>query len=128
MIVVDTSALIAIFLREHDADRYADMIGRADRAIVGAATAFEFLLVCRRKRDVSAIAFAQRFLATSDFAIASLTPEHVSIAGEALARYGGRPAQLNYGDCMTYAVAKRLDLPLLYKGDDFAHTDIRSAL
>lgn len=52
---------------------------------------------------------------------------YVAIAQAALVTFGGRPAQLNYGDCMCYALAKSLDLPLLFKGNDFAHTDIRPA-
>lgn len=52
----------------------------------------------------------------------------MAIATDALRGFGGRPARLNFGDCMTYALAKSLDAPLLYKGNDFAATDIRSAL
>lgn len=56
------------------------------------------------------------------------TEEHVVLATDALVRFSGRPARLNYGDCMAYAVAKALDAPLLFKGDDLSHTDVRRAL
>ena len=59
------------------------------------------------------------------------TDRHADIAQDAFTRYGkgqGHPAQLNFGDCMSYALAKSLDMPLLYKGGDFALTDIRSAI
>lgn len=66
-----------------------------------------------------------------DDSVLEVVPWHdelLTIAHTALARFGGKPAQLNYGDCMSYALAKLLDAPLLYKGGDFALTDIRSAI
>lgn len=63
--------------------------------------------------------------------ISAWTRQHADIAAEAFLRFGrgrGHAAKLNFGDCMAYALAKSLDAPLLFKGDDFALTDIRSAL
>lgn len=65
------------------------------------------------------------------FEIASITPEVAHIAADAARTYGkgsGHPAQLNFGDCLSYAVAKSRDLPLLYVGHDFRQTDIHSVL
>lgn len=128
MIVVDTSALIAIFLAEVDAVRYARAIDRTDRALIGAPTAFEFILVCVSRLGAPGAMAAREFLSRPDFEIVAFSPAHIAAAQDALLHFRGRPAQLNFGDCMTYAVAKMLDLPLLYKGNDFGHTDIRSAL
>ncbi|MEI9850183.1 MAG: type II toxin-antitoxin system VapC family toxin [Sphingomonas sp.] len=128
MIVVDTSALVAIFLREPDALLYEEAIADASRAVVGSATAFEFVLVAFRKKGSGAIAEARTLLAAPAFEHAPCTPDHVVLAADALKRFGGRPARLNFGDCLAYATAKSLGAPLLYKGDDFRHTDIGSAL
>lgn len=128
MIVVDTSALATIFFGESDAERFAETLGVASRAAVGSATAFEFVLVAFKKRGAPAVAEAQAMLALPVFTLAPWTPEQVAVAGEALLRFGSGRSRLNFGDCMSYALAKSLDAPLLYKGEDFARTDIRPAL
>lgn len=128
MIVVDTSVLISIFTDEDDAALFAAAIGRAPLAMIGSPTAMEFLLVCRRKLGVAALDDANAFLARADFQIIPWTPHFLQEATHALRRFSGAPANLNFGDCLTYAVAKSLDLPLLYKGKDFNHTDLKSAL
>lgn len=128
MIVVDTSALIAILFNEPDADTLARALILSDRAVIGAPTAFEFRLVVARKKGVGMLGRADALLAAPTVRIVAWQPAFVALADDALARFGGRPAKLNYGDCMAYALARSLDAPLLYKGDDFAQTDIRSAL
>ena len=128
MIVVDTSALYAIIAREPDADVFADAIFAADRAIVGAPTAFELRLVFHRRSETACISAADTLLNTSPLEVVPWTPNLVRHATDALHRFGGRPARLNYGDCMAYALAKSLDAPLLFKGGDFAATDVRAAL
>ena len=70
-------------------------------------------------------------VAGSNIEVVSFSASHADAATEAYRRFGkgvGQPACLNYGDCFSYALARSLDVPLLYKGDDFARTDIRSAL
>lgn len=70
-------------------------------------------------------------IARSQITITPFTESLAELAAQAFLKFGkgcGHPAQLNFGDCMAYALAKSLDAPLLYKGDDFAKTDIRSAL
>ena len=130
MIVVDTSSLIALFLREPDSRAHAGAIFAADQVLVGAQTAFEFRMVAhgrRRERDRD----AAQLVHDMNLIVEPWTEDLVMAAHAAFRRYGkgqGHPAQLNFGDCMSYALAKARDLPLLYKGGDFALTDIRSAL
>ena len=77
------------------------------------------------------INLVDRFLSRPTVRVVAFGLEHYRLAAAAFDRYGkgrGHPAQLNFGDCMAYAVAKARDVPLLYKGDDFAQTDVRRAL
>ncbi len=127
MIVVDTSALYAIVAGEPEAARFGAIIKAAGRVLIGAPTAFEFRLVVMRKAIGIDAATAHRLLATPPFEIVAWTSDLVDLASDAFDRFRGRPASLNYGDCMAYALAKSLDVPLLYKGGDFARTDIGSA-
>ena len=128
MIVVDTSALVAILLHEDDAERYMDIMRRSETVTVGAPSAFELRLVIQRKLGFDYQRSVDVLFEAPEIEIVAWTPALVPLATDALLRFGGRPARLNYGDCMAYALAKSLDVPLLYKGDDFARTDIRSAL
>lgn len=128
MIVVDTSALYAIYAQENETERFLDVIAHSGRALIGAPTAFEYRLVVYRRHGAGGLAAADPVLALPPLEIVPFTPDMVDIAVDALARFGGRPASLNYGDCMSYALAKSLGSPLLYKGGDFARTDVRAAI
>lgn len=128
MIAIDTSALAAIYFGENDAERYAAAIAGAGAALLSSATAFEFLLVVARKQGADMTGDAELLLRRPEFEIRAWAPDLVPIALQALRSFGGRPARLNYGDCLAYAFAKSSNLPLLYKGDDFTQTDIVSAL
>lgn len=128
MIVVDTSALAAILLSEGDSETYLAAIEQAASAKVGAPSAFELRLIVQRKLGPDYQSAAELLLAAARIEIVAWTAAMVPLATAALLRFGGRPARLNYGDCMSYALAKSLGAPLLYKGNDFARTDIRSAL
>ncbi len=128
--VVDTSALIAIVYAEPDHRRLEQAIEQAGTRLLSVASALEASLVMARRADPTG---AQPALTILDGVIASLglTIEPVSVAHLALARdaylrYGkGRGvAALNFGDCFAYALAKDSGEPLLFKGDDFTHTDI----
>lgn len=127
-IAVDTSALVAVLLREPEADRLLAVMRGADRLLVGAPSVFELRLVLRRTRDAHLDVAADLLLSAPHLEIVPWSAEHLPLAQEALTRFGGRPARLNFGDCMAYAVAKAAGCPLLYKGGDFAATDVRSAL
>jgi ribonuclease VapC len=129
VIVVDTSALIAILLDEVEAGAFVDAILGSETAQIGAPTAFEYLMVAKGRRQLQSDAKVQRVLSIPRLLVVAWTPALADIAQAAFLKYGkGRhPAKLNFGDCMSYALAKSLDCPLLYKGDDFAQTDIVSA-
>lgn len=130
MIVVDTSALIAILFQEPDGDIYDDALFDAREARIGAPTLFEYLLVVENKRGSVVRARARQLVEEHGIAVSPWTTDHVTLAEEAFVQFGkGRhPAKLNFGDCMSYALAKSLNAPLLYKGTDFGLTDIRSAV
>lgn len=101
------------------------------RVLIGAPTLFEVRLVMGGRQQQEGIDDADSLLAQSGIETVAWTAELADLATDAFLRFGkgqGHPAQLNFGDCMAYAVAKSLDVPLLFKGDDFAKTDIRSAL
>jgi ribonuclease VapC len=130
MIVVDTSALIAILERESDAALYADSIAEADPPLISAATLVETAIVMFNRRGQKAGAIVDALIREGGFRVESVTPLHAQVARDAYTAYGkGRKhAGLNYGDCFSYALAKSTGLPLLFKGRDFSATDIRSVL
>lgn len=128
MIAVDTSALMAILQDEAEAETFLRALAMPDRVLLGAPTAFEFRLVVLRQKGPAFLPAAERLLRLPTIEIVAWTEEHGRIAIAALTRFGGRPARLNYGDCMAYAVAAMADCPLLFKGDDFRHTDVAAAL
>lgn len=131
MIVVDSSALMASILRENDFEELSEVLNASEAKIIGAPTRLELLMVASGRRREALRSLALELLQDARIETVPFNSAHADIAADAFLRYGkgtGHPAQLNYGDCMAYAVAKALDAPLLYKGDDFAQTDIRSAL
>jgi len=96
---------------------------------MSAATWLEAAMVCESAQRHGDADFAE-IVASLDIEIVPFTPEHARLALEAFKRFGkgrGTKASLNYGDCFVYALAKELDAPLLFKGGDFAQTDIQSA-
>ncbi len=130
-VAVDSSSLMAILQEESDAKAFLDVLVDSEPMIT-LATRVELGCVARRKLGPTGIEEAEGLL--SDLGILSVPfdERQAEIALAAMDRYGkGRgaePAVLNYGDLFSYALAKARDLPLLYKGDDFARTDVRSAL
>jgi ribonuclease VapC len=128
--VVDTSALAAILLREPDAREFDRVLATASVRLMSAVTRVEISMVIEgRKRD-GGRADLDALLREVPLEVAAVTPQQAEIAIEAFRRYGkGRhPAHLNIGDCFAYALAKATGLPLLFKGGDFALTDIPPAL
>lgn len=129
MMAADTSALIAVITDEPDAEAFSQAIERDGEVIVSAATMVELLIVASGKgEDVHRRAI--RLLQGPDFEIVPLDYEQALVAGEAHRRYGkGRhPAALNFGDTFAYALASVRNLPLLFKGNDFAQTDLTPAV
>jgi len=129
VIALDTSALVAIAMGEAEEEAF-DRIIVAEGAIIGAPTLVELHLVLAG-RGTGAARFIDRTLARNNLVTLPFDLHHYRAAATAFERFGkgrGHPAQLNFGDCLAYAVAKTHGVPLLYKGTDFAFTDIRSAL
>lgn len=131
MIVVDTSAVIAILMAEEDAFVFANRLAREDEKVWSAATALEAFIVARRKLGEEGAAHLDELVFEFSLRAVAFDPDQLAVARAAYPLYGrgsGHPARLNFGDCFAYALAKSLDAPLLYKGDDFVHTDIRAAI
>jgi ribonuclease VapC len=135
MIVVDTSAIIAMMFAEAQQVRLLDRLVESprDERFVSAATYIEAgtVIALRRTDPGKSIADLDEFLTDTGIEIVELTSEQAKIGLDARIRFGkgfGHRAQLNFGDSFSYALAKSLDAPLLFIGDDFTHTDIRSAL
>jgi ribonuclease VapC len=131
LIVIDSSALIAIFLQEPDGEHFKEMIVADEDAVISAATLLETSIVLRTFKGRGSVDEALDEFVGVALRVIDVDGNQIVIAREAHLRYGkglGHPAQLNFGDCFSYALAKSLDVPLLYKGDDFAKTDIKSAL
>lgn len=129
MIALDSSALVAIALDEHDSTLLADVVAN-NRCMIGWPTVLELRMVLLDRAGEAGSRFVDIVLGRPNVSPVDFGHAHFECAAEAFARYGrGRhPAKLNFGDCMTYAVAAVADAPLLFIGDDFAQTDIASAL
>jgi ribonuclease VapC len=129
MIAVDSSALLAIVLDEPEAEIFARTLLSQD-CLIGAPTALESHFALRRFGKPKLTRTLQHLLGVRTLETIAFSSEHLRIAKSALEKYGkglGHRAQLNFGDCLAYAVAKLADVPLLFKGDDFVHTDIAAA-
>ena len=127
--VVDTSAVLAILFAETGAEGYVRAIENADACRISAACYLEAALVIDNRGDAVASRTFDLFFRRSGIAIEPVTFEQSQIARQAYRDFGkGRhPAGLNFADCLSYALAKSLDEPLLFKGSDFARTDIERA-
>ena len=131
MIVADTSALIAIILDEPERDRFAASIAAAERVGISVATVVETRLVLHRRGGAKLTKAIDLLLASNRFEVVPVDADQADIAHAAFVTYGkgtGHPAQLNFGDLFSYALAKARGVPLLYKGGDFARTDIVAAV
>jgi ribonuclease VapC len=128
--VIDASAVLAILLGERDAAAFAQAIENADDRRMSAAGYLEAALVVDNRGDAVAQREFDRFFLRSGITIEPVTLEQARLAREAYRDFGkGRHrAALNFGDCLAYALARAIEQPLLYKGRDFSHTDIQSAL
>jgi ribonuclease VapC len=127
--IVDASALLAIVLDEDDGKRFYVSLGRAGTSAISAVNFVEAAIRADEDRTGSRGELLDEMMQRFDVRIASITPEQAKVAREAYQRFGkGRhPARLNLGDCFAYALAKARGEPLLFKGADFAKTDIEAA-
>lgn len=129
--IVDTSAIIAILKGEPDAERYIDALDLSPSTSMSAPTYLECKIVVGMAADPVVLRLLDRLLREAEIAIVPFTVELADLAHRAYQDFGkgsGHPAQLNYGDCMSHALAVASNEPLLWKGDDFSHAGVRSAL
>lgn len=131
MIAVDTSALVAVLLGEVERDDYLTVLDAADGISISAGTMIEARMVVygrggptlRHKLDSLCNNYRMNIVSPGD--------DEIGYADHGFASYGkgsGHPAQLNFGDLFAYALAKSRDIPLLFKGNDFAQTDVKSVM
>jgi ribonuclease VapC len=130
MIIVDTSALFAILAQEPEQAAFVEAIGQAPAAVTSVASLLELTMVWAGRQPDAPADVPDKLLAALDIKPAEVSAEQMHFAREAFLRFGrGRhPAGLNFGDCFAYALARSLDAPLLFKGDNFSQTDMRSAV
>jgi len=124
--ILDSSAIVAIFLKEPGFEALVDKLAEAANVGIGAPTAAETAIVVGARLGMDGRNLVSRFLHEQDVVIVTVGNDHWQSAAEAYARFGrGRhKAALNFGDCLTYAVAKLAGEPLLAVGRDFPHTDL----
>jgi ribonuclease VapC len=131
VIVVDTSAIVAIPLDEPERDAFVGIIDRAGKALISAASVVEARLVVHARRGQRGVVLLDDLLHLPFFEWVAPSPAEAAAAYSAFVAFGkgsGHPAGLNFGDLFSYALAKTRGLPLLFKGDDFAQTDVADAL
>ena len=127
MIVVDTSAVLAVIQGEPEVDVYLDLIRQADRAVISAVSVLEAGMVLRGRRGPVGLDLLTGII---DGMAIEILPFDAPLAAAALAAFGqyckglNPNARLNMGDCASYALAKVMDAPLLFKENDFAATDL----
>jgi ribonuclease VapC len=128
--IVDSSALVAIFNKEQDGQVFARKIDATANVSMSSASYLETAIVVEKHRDPARSARFDELILDLEMVIEPITAAQARIARQAYRDYGkgsGHPANLNFGDCFTYALARDKREPVLYKGDDFVHTDLRSA-
>jgi ribonuclease VapC len=129
--IVDTSAIVAILRREPEAASFQKLIAIASEAKLSAASYLEACIVITGGKDDLTNSQVDEIIVILGIEIIAFTLSQAKIARTAYAQYGkgsGHLAKLNFGDCFAYALAKERGEPLLFKGNDFAQTDITSAL
>ena len=127
--IIDTSALVAVLDQELEAERIVRTLASAPERILSAANLVEVGIVMQARRGDDGARDLDLLLAKLRVDIAAVTANQADIARKAFRRYGrGRyAANLNFGDCFAYALAKDTSAPLLFKGDDFGQTDVMVA-
>jgi ribonuclease VapC len=128
MIVVDSSALIAILEKEPEAERFLQILRDNLPRFMGTLTVYETGVVIGYRHGFQSTADVMSLVAELGINVIPFAEHHISLALDAYGRYGKGihpKARLNFGDCAAYALAKTLNAPLLFKGNDFSETDIR---
>ncbi len=127
--VIDSSAIIAILTGEQEATHFAQNIEADPLRLMSAASWLETAIVIESKFGLPGGKEFDRLIEVAQIHIEMVTDEQVAVARAAYRKYGkgrGHPAGLNFGDCFSYALAKVTGEPLLFKGDDFTYTDVRT--
>jgi ribonuclease VapC len=124
--LLDSSAIVAVILKEPGWQTLQERIDAADKIAVGAATLLEAQLVLTNRTGKDALPILDAFTREIGAQVVPFTESHWRLAAEGYLRYGkGRhPAALNFGDCMVYATARVTQMPLLFMGGDFELTDV----
>jgi len=128
--IVDSSAIVAILKQEPDWKEFLSTLNAANEISISAGTYFEISIVIGRLNNPIMDRQIDELMEEFSILIEPFTAEQTQIARQAYRDYGrgsGHRANLNFGDCFAYALARVKREPLLFKGDDFAHTDVRSA-
>lgn len=128
--VLDSSALVAILQDEPERRPFNERIEAAAEVSISAANLLEARIVLLTRSGESAVQALDAFLLRARIVVVEVSPRNAELAFDAYRRYGkgtGHPAALNHGDCFAYALARQSGAPLLFKGRDFALTDIRAA-
>ena len=129
--VIDTSAIIALLLGEPETADFVPAIAAASTRAMSAASYLESAIVILARSGPRALEKLDRLLDDLEIDVVPFGGEHAALAVTAYQRYGkgsGHAADLNFGDCFSYALAKHRDEPLLFKGNDFSRTDLRGAV
>jgi ribonuclease VapC len=128
--IVDSSALLSVLFGEDDWARFAGAIIDAERVRMSAASWFEAAMAVDRRGDPVAQGRFDQIVSEMNISVEPVTMEHAQIARRAWQIFGkgAHRARLNFGDCLTYGLAKSSGEPLLFKGNDFSQTDIEPAL
>jgi ribonuclease VapC len=129
-VIIDTSALIAILRDEPEAEAFALALASASAPRISAANYLETTIVIDTSRDPIASRHVDDLITQAKLVIEPVTAEQAVIARAAYQDFGkgsGHPAQLNFGDCFAYALARNTGEPLLFKGEDFSRTDLAPA-
>ncbi len=124
--VIDSSALVAIFLAEPERANYLALIEDSEVRLISAVNVFEAAMVLESRRGDAMGRELDLFIIRQQLEIVPFDADHIAIARQAFRRFGKgqHPAALNFGDCFAYALAKLRGEPLLAKGNDFRKTDI----
>ncbi len=127
--IIDTSAMVAIFLNEDDAAQFEEKVGCAWPRRMSVASLLEATMVLEGKAGPSVSFALDALLDRFGIELVPVTLEQAETARQAWRRFGkgNHPARLNFGDCFSYALAATTGEPLLFKGNDFAQTDIEPA-
>jgi ribonuclease VapC len=129
--IIDSSAIIAILKDEPDGFSLSKTLANAGGARLSAASYLESSIVLDKERDPLLSAGLDDLLAEANISIEPVTEAQARLARQAYRDYGkgsGHPANLNFCDCFSYALAREKREPILFKGEDFSHTDLRAAV